>query len=152
MQNSVVETVIGAVVLMVAAAFLFFAYNSTEAGKIKGYEVLARFDKIDGLRLGSDVRLAGIKVGTISGLRVDPETYYAEAKLQILPTIKLPEDTAAKIASDGLLGSKFLALEPGGADAMIPAGGRIKTTQGSINLEELLGKYVFSSAAPTEKK
>lgn len=152
MQNSIVETVIGAVVLVVAAAFLAFAYNSTEAGKIKGYEVIAAFDKIDGLRLGSDVRLAGIKVGTISGLRVDPESYRAEAKLQILPTIKLPEDTAAKIASDGLLGSKFLALEPGGADDMIKPGGRIKITQGSINLEELLGKYVFSSSAQPEKK
>jgi phospholipid/cholesterol/gamma-HCH transport system substrate-binding protein len=152
MQSSLVETIVGAIVLVVAGSFLAFAYSSTDIGKVKGYELTARFDKIDGLKLGSDVRLAGIKVGTVSALRVDTETYQAEAKFQILPNLKLPDDSSAKIASDGLLGGKFLALEPGGGDTMLAPGARIKHTQGSINLEELLGKYVFSPPADKPAK
>lgn len=152
MQGSLVETLIGAVVIVVAGAFLAFAYTSTDAGKVRGYELTARFDKIDGLRVGSDVRLAGIKVGSITGLKVDPKSYRAEARLTVLPTIKLPDDTAAKVASDGLLGSKFLSLEPGASDDMLAAGGLIANTQGSINLEELLGRYVFSAGDQGQKK
>ncbi|MBM3569806.1 MAG: outer membrane lipid asymmetry maintenance protein MlaD [Alphaproteobacteria bacterium] len=145
MGSQLVETLIGAVVLAVAALFFGFAYTSTKVGRVSGYELTARFDKVDGLRIGSDVRMAGIKIGTVTGQRVDAESYQAEIKLSVDPAIKLPDDSTAKIASDGLLGSKFLALEAGASDRTLSAGGRIKFTQGSINLEELLGKFVFSS-------
>ena len=145
MHRNLIETVMGGVVLAVAVFFLIFAYTSADLGDVDGYEVTANFPWIDGLSVGSDVRISGVKVGTVVGQRLDPETFLAEVRMSIDDAIQLPLDTAAVIASESLLGGKYLKLEPGGDLETIPAGGRIEYTQASPNLEELLGRAIFGS-------
>ena len=142
-SNNMFEAVIGAVVLAVAAVFLVFAFGMANVGAVRGYEVLARFDRVDGLNMGADVRLSGIKVGSIIGQHLDPKTFLAEVRMSIAPDVKLPADSSAQIISDGLLGSKFLAIIPGGDDAVIPPGGLITYTQSPIILENLIGQLIF---------
>jgi len=148
MQNSTVETLIGAVVIAVAALFLFFAYTGSGVGAISGgYDVTARFDRADGVNVGTDVRLSGIKVGTVQKLSLDPKTYNAVVTISMGNAIKLPDDSSVRITSDGLLGNQYLSIEPGGSMQMIKPGGQIENTQGSIDLIGLLGKFAFSPSA-----
>ena len=150
MRGNVLETVMGAVVLLVAALFLFFAYNTSQLRSVKGYELTADFERVDGIRDGGDVRISGIKIGSIVAQTLDPKTFLARLQLSVDPTIKLPDDTVAEIVSAGLLGDKYLSLVPGGSDTLIPPGGRIKYTQSSISLENLIGQMIFSN--PGAKK
>ena len=145
MRRSVIETIMGAVVLVVAGLFLFFAYTSSNVQATGGYELVARFNRVDGLANGSDVRMSGIKVGSVVAQSLDPKTYRAIVRLSIDSTIKLPEDTTARIQSDGLLGNTYMVLEPGGAEEMIPPGGTIAYTQDAVNLVDLLGRFIFST-------
>ena len=145
MHRSAIETVIGAVVLIVAAMFLYFTYSSGYQ-HADGYQVTAKFNRIDGLALGSEVRLSGIKVGRVIGEKLDPDTYLAIVNLSVDRGIKLPVDTTAKITSDSLLGSYYIALEPGADDKLIPDGGQIVATQDPINIGDLIGRYIFGSA------
>jgi phospholipid/cholesterol/gamma-HCH transport system substrate-binding protein len=138
------EVMTGAVVLLVAAGFLGYAIASTGRSGGSGYPISARFSSIDGLGEGSDVRLAGVKVGSVAATSIDPKTYQAVVTMQVEPSVQLPKDTSAAVTSDGLLGGKYIALSPGGDDAMIPSGGAITVTQGSVSLEQLLGKFIFS--------
>lgn len=146
MNRNIIETIMGAVVLLVAVFFLAFAYSSSSTGGVDGYEVTAKFGRVDGLVSGSDVRLSGIKVGSIVDQRLDLQTFQAVLRLSIRDDIKLPADTAARILSDGLLGGNYLSLEPGGADEIIEAGGEISVTQDPVNIADLLGRFVFGSA------
>tara|TARA_B100000686_G_scaffold101863_2_gene109088 strand:- start:735 stop:1190 length:456 start_codon:yes stop_codon:yes gene_type:complete len=144
MRGNVVEALLGAVVLVVAAGFLVFAYSSTDVAAIEGYQVHAKFDRVDGLRIGSDVRLGGIKVGTVVGQELEADTYLAVVRMTIDPRIKLPADSSAEIISDGLLGSKYLSLVPGGDEGIIEVGGEIRFTQSPVILENLIGQLIFS--------
>lgn len=146
MEGNVVETLIGAVVLVVAAIFLAFAYTTSGVSAVNGYTLTARFSSVDGLGVGSDVRVSGIKVGTVTGQTLDPATYQAVVHFTVEPQIKLPKDSSAKIASSGLLGSNFLSIEPGGSETMLKPGGEIRYTQGSVNLMDLIGQAIFSAA------
>jgi len=148
MSRNAIETIMGAVVLVIAALFLFFAYSTSQIRSTSGYEVTASFDRIDGIRDGGDVRISGIKVGSIISQTLDPKTYLAVVHMTIDPSVKLPTDTVAQIASSGLLGDKYLSLVPGGAEETIPPGGRIQFTQPAISLESLIGQYIFSNQAP----
>ena len=152
MRKNVIETVMGAVVLVVAALFIFFAYNKAEIGKVEGYEITASFDRIDGILSGSDVRMSGIKIGTVTASTLDPRTYFAKVSMNIRSDIKIPEDTSIAVSSDGLLGDKFLALSPGGSDEVLPAGAEITTTQGSIDLMGLVGQMIFSQTGKDGEK
>ncbi|HEY4266124.1 MAG TPA: outer membrane lipid asymmetry maintenance protein MlaD [Micropepsaceae bacterium] len=147
MQNSIVETLIGAAVVAVAALFLVFAYSSTGSGPVSGYDVIAKFSKADGVNVGTDVRLSGIKVGTVEKLALDPKTYNAVVTLALENSIKLPDDSSVRITSEGLLGNQYLSIEPGASMQPIKPGGEIENTQGSIDLIGLLGKAVFSTGA-----
>src|SRR5215471_6993431 len=133
MTGNVIETVMGAVVLVIAALFLFFAYSTSQVRAVQGYEVTAQFDSIVGIRDGSDVRIAGVKVGTILSESLDPKTFLATLRMSIDPAYKLPEDTVAEIVSSSLLGDKYKALVPGGSDQMIPPGGQLKYTQAPVS-------------------
>jgi phospholipid/cholesterol/gamma-HCH transport system substrate-binding protein len=149
MQNNLVETLIGAVVVAVAAAFLFFAYTTTGAGRVTGYDVVAKFSSADGITPGTDVHLHGIKVGTVASMSLDPKTYLAVVKLSIRDDVKIPDDSSIKITSSGILGASYLSIQPGGSDTMIKPGGVITNTQGSIDLMSLIGRFIYGS---TEKK
>ena len=151
MTGNVIETVMGAVVLVVAALFLFFAYSTSQVRAVQGYQVIAQFDSVTGIRDGGDVRIAGVKVGSVVSATLDPKTFLADLRLSIDPAYKLPEDTTAKIVSAGLLGDKFIALDPGGSEQTIPPGGRIKITQSSVSLEDLIGQMMFSPSGAQKK-
>jgi phospholipid/cholesterol/gamma-HCH transport system substrate-binding protein len=144
MKGNVIETVMGAVVLVVAAFFLFFAYSTSQLRSVPGYQLTANFDNIDGIRNGSDVRISGIKVGSVQATMLDPKTFLATVEMSVRPSVKLPDDSVAEIVSSGLLGDKYMSLVPGGSDKDIPPGGRIKFTQSSVNIEHLIGQMMFS--------
>ncbi len=144
-RRSIAEIVIGAVVLLIAAGFLAYAIANSGRSTASGYTLFARFDHIDGLGIGNDVRLAGVKVGSVNQERIDPRTFQAIVGFSVRDDIKLPKDSAAIITSESLLGGKYLSLQPGGDEAILQPGQTVTITQGSISLEDLLGKYIFST-------
>lgn len=152
MKTNLLEVAMGSVVLVVCAFFVILAYSTSQWQPSQGYEVLAKFDRIDGLRRGSDVRMSGVKVGTIKDIQLDANTYLAIVRVLLTTEVNLPKDSAAEIVSESLLGGKFLALIPGGADEVIPAGGEIMHTQAAVSLESLIGKFIFSSQEKKEEK
>jgi phospholipid/cholesterol/gamma-HCH transport system substrate-binding protein len=152
MGRTFVETIMGAVVLAVAGIFLVFALNQSDLGVVKGYTLSASFASVGGLSTGSDVRINGIKVGTVTSQTIDQNTYNAVVKLSVNPSIHLPKDTVASIDSDGLLGSKFLKLAPGHAEERIAEGGTIENTKNFESLEDTVGKVIFYATDSGAKK
>ncbi len=152
MRRNVIETVMGGVVLIVAAMFVGIAFQSGTVTTPAGYQISAEFDDASGLGPGSEVRMSGVKIGTVQSLVLNPESYFAVVTLNISDSVQLPRDTSARIIADGLLGSNFIALEPGGDEEMIPPGDPINFTQGSINVVDLLGRFIFSAAEVAGEK
>jgi len=145
MKNSnVFETLVGAVVLFVAISFALTAYKSGAISEPSGYKLTAKFDRVDGVAVGGEVRMSGLKIGTIKSLSIDPKTYMAVAALAIEDKIDIPSDSSVEIIGDGLLGSKYMAIIPGGEEKMLGGGSEIKYTQSSISIESLIGKFMFS--------
>jgi len=143
MKGNLFEALIGAVVLAVAASFLVFAFSSTDVGAVDGYEVTATFDRVDGVNAGADVRMSGIKIGTVTKLELDRQTFLAKATLNIDRSVELPDDSSAEITTEGLLGGKYMVIVPGGAEDVIAPGGRIQFTQSSLSIEGLIGRLGF---------
>jgi len=152
MRGNVIETVMGAVVLVAAALFLVFAYKTSQLRTVSGYEVSADFARIDGIHQGSDVRISGVKVGTVLAEDLDPKTFLATIRMSVDPAIQLPDDTVAAVTSSGLLGDKYMSLTPGGSDKNIPAGGKIRYTQSSVSLENMIGQMIFSTPGGGKKE
>ena len=144
MQNNIIETVLGAVVIAVAIIFLVFAYKITDLAPVEGYRLKAKFANIEGLDIGDVVKISGIKVGKITNFELEAETYEAVVTLNVEDDIKLSTDTAAVIASAGLMGGKFLSLEPGADDIFLEDGDLIEYTQSTPGLEQLLGQAIFN--------
>jgi len=149
-KHGVVEHVTGAVVILVAAAFLVYAISSSGRATVSGYPLQARFDRIDGLTVGSDVRIAGVKVGSVTDARIDPKDFTALVAFTVRSDLRIPRDSSAEITSEGLLGGKYVSISPGGDDATLRPGQTITITQSSISLEQLLGKFIFN-LSPTPK-
>ncbi len=143
MPRNLVETVLGAAVLAVALGFLAWAYGRSDAGDPGGYNLHAKFDRVDGLDTGGDVRISGIKVGKVVGQELDPATYRAQVTFSVRNGIELPSDSSAAVVSSGLLGGKYLSLVPGGDDRLLKDGDEITLTQSAVNLEDLIGRYIF---------
>jgi phospholipid/cholesterol/gamma-HCH transport system substrate-binding protein len=143
-RHGIAETLTGALVLVVALAFLAYAVAHSGRTTGTGYTLQARFDHIDGLAVGGDVRIAGVKIGTVADESIDPKTFSAIVSITIRDDIVLPKDTAASITSESLLGGKYISLSPGGDEVDLKPGQTITVTQSSISLEELLGKFIFS--------
>lgn len=150
MRRNAIETVMGAVVLLVAGVFVFFAYDMAQVKAVEGYEVTALFYKIGGLNEGSDVRISGIKVGTVIDHNLDSESYDARVRMTITREVKLPVDTVASIASEGLLGGKYVRLEPGTDKAYIKDGGTITKTKDFRSLEDQVGEIIFLATGGDE--
>ena len=148
MNRNLLETLLGAIVLIVAVGFLGFAYSSSQVASNGGYELVAHFDRVDGLERGSDVRISGIKVGSVIDQQLNPETFRAEVRFTMREDVELPSDTSAAVVSDGLLGGKYLALVPGGDFEILEPGDEVSLTQSSINLEDLIGHMIFSQSEP----
>lgn len=140
------ETVLGGVIVLIAAGFFYYAYDKSQNQSSRGLtRYVANFDSVDGLVEGSDIRLAGVKIGQVKRTEVDHETYLARVTLFVDRTLKLPKDTSAQIISDGLLGNKYVSLIPGGDSTYLKPQEEIVHTQSSVNLENLIGKALFSS-------
>lgn len=141
-QNSVAETAIGAVVILAAVGFV--AYASSVSGRQaarNSYPLTATFRSVEGIAVGTDVRLAGIRVGTVTSLVLDPATYQAKATFTVDSGLEIPEDSDVKIASEGLLGGSFVEIAPGASEFMLAAGDAVENTQSSVSLLNLLMKF-----------
>ena len=142
------ETGMGAIVLIAAGAFFVYALSAGGKGlATSGYQVSARFGQVGALGRGADVRVAGVKVGTVSDITLDPKTFLAVAKFNLDPSVKLPADSTAKITSDSLLGGQHVAIEPGGAADDLKPGGEIQNTQGAVDLFGLIGQVLRPQTA-----
>ncbi len=140
------EMATGALVLAGAGAFLFYAVAHGGRGvQPEGIQLTARFDRIDGLVNGADVRVAGVKVGAVTTMAIDPASFDAVVTLRVDRALRLPSDSSAEIASEGLLGGRYVSIVPGGSERVLADGGRITETQGSVSLESLLGRFIFSA-------
>jgi phospholipid/cholesterol/gamma-HCH transport system substrate-binding protein len=142
MTNSVAETLIGAAVVAVAAGFVVYAAQSS--GRQVGgdsYVLTAAFRSVEGISVGTDVRMAGIKIGTVNELALDPATYEAKVRFTVRRDLEIPEDSDVKIASVGLLGGSFLELGPGASEFMLADGGEVLNTQSSVSLLNLLMQF-----------
>jgi phospholipid/cholesterol/gamma-HCH transport system substrate-binding protein len=138
------EMTVGIFVLAVATFFFYYVYAKSGYGHNDGYILTAKFDRADGLSEGSDVRVSGIKIGKIVNMKVDPQSFLAVVKFCVPHDLKLPTDSSAAVSSDGLFGGKHLALVPGGEDEFLREGDEIENTSGPVNIESLIGKFVFS--------
>lgn len=145
LKENLVETLVGLFVVVVAALFVIYGYSVSETDSGDGYRVSAQFNRVDGLSIGSDVRMSGIKIGTVRSLELDPASFYANAEFEIANGIDLPDDTSAKITSEGLLGGNYVSLSPGGSEDLLEPGGEILYTQGSVDLIELVSQALFSA-------
>ncbi len=153
MKSTTLETIVGAAIIAAAIAFFTFAYSvSGKGGAGGGYHISAEFDNVDGVSIGSDVRVAGIKVGTVVGQGLNSKSYQARIDMEIQNNIELSDDTSAKITAEGLLGSKFVALEPGGSETKIAEGGELSYTQGAIDIWSIISQAMFtkSGAKPAD--
>jgi len=144
MSRKFPEILTGLAVIVIAVLFLFYALSRAQALSGSGYQLTAQFSDIGGLTIGADVKLGGVVVGHVTNEHLDPQTYAAIVKLQINNDIQLPSDTSASISSDGLLGGNYVGLSPGGSNTMLAAGQSFPVTQSAINIEDLLGKFIFS--------
>lgn len=147
MSESATEVLTGAGVLAVAAAFLIYLAQvggvSLSASGMDTYT--ASFRSAEGVGVGTDVRLAGVKVGSVLELNLDPQSFRANAVFSVQDDVLLPDDTAAVISSEGLLGGSFVELLPGGSITNLEPGSEIEDTQGSISVVRLLMKFVSGS-------
>lgn len=144
-KNNYFEIIVGTVVLLSAAVFFFKSFNQSKTSSSSSYKVFAKFENADGVSIGSDVKISGVKIGSVSGQSLDEKTFRAQIELTISDDVKLASDSSAKIASEGLLGSKYIAINPGADEENLKNGDEIQFTQSSVNLEELLGKFIFNS-------
>ncbi len=145
MDKTFFDWMVSAVVLAVAALFAWFAYSTTHTGTFRGYDVVARFHSVAGVEIGNDVKISGIKVGTISAMEVTPDTFDAKLTLSLDPAIKLPADSSVRVASEGLLGGTILVIEPGKDRKTIAPGGEITDTVSPDDMVQLIGRKIFGS-------
>lgn len=151
MRNHMVENIVGALVIIIAAIFLYFAYGQTEQTSGNGYTLTARMDSATGVTAGTDVRIAGIKVGTVTSAELDPITYTAVLTFTVEEGIELPEDSSIRIAQEGLLGGSYVQVQVGGDfDNLLADGGEIVHTQGSIDIIGLIQRAMFGGGGNSE--
>lgn len=146
MASNVAETLIGAAVLAVAGGFLVYAANTADVALGgTGYELKADFRKAEGLTIGGDVQISGVKVGSVTSIELNPDNFYASVNMSIRQDIKIPEDSVAKIVSESLLGGNFIAVDPGASEFMLEPGAPFEYTQGSVNILDLVNKFASGS-------
>lgn len=143
MNKKPVETIMGIVVLVVALLFLVFAYRVSDLQVVKGYNLSAKFLKVGGLSIGSDVRINGIKVGTVTSQQLNNDDYTVTVNFSISSDTKLPKDSTVAIVGDGLMGDKFVKIEPGKSAEMLSDGDSFVNTKDFKTLEDMVGEIIF---------
>lgn len=152
MSKSVIESLVGALVLAVAVVSILAVFQSSDTQRVAGYQLTANFDNAEGLSTGTDIRLAGIKIGSVAAQRVDPESFEAAVTFNIDAGVELPADSTARVVPDGLLGGTFIEITPGSAEAMLQPGGAFENTRGAINVVELISQIVSLAVDATANK
>ena len=148
MSENTTEVIVGGVVLAAAVGFLIYAGQMTGVTATQSeYELTASFRSADGVDVGTDVRLAGVKVGRVSSVELDPETFRAQTEFSVRTGIEVPDDSAVAISSEGLLGGNYVEILPGGSPFTLEPGSEIEFTQGSVSLISLLMKFVAGDDA-----
>lgn len=151
MRRNLIETVMGAVVLLVGIVFLYFAYAMVGVQRASGYTLKASFGSVGGLTVGSDVRVSGVKVGTVTDRSLDSASYAALISMSIDEGLRLPADSIAEIASEGPLGGRYVRLVPGSASQTLAAGGTIRETRGFRSLEDQVGEIIFLATGKSDQ-
>ena len=141
-RQHILEALVGLLVVLVAVWFIFFAWQRTGGGIRHRIEVKALFPAAAGVSVGTDVRIAGLTVGTVASQRLDPESYQAEVTMALDGDVRVPSDTSAAITSESLLGGTYIALVPGGSEAPLKDGDTIIDTQGSVDMMSLIGSVI----------
>jgi phospholipid/cholesterol/gamma-HCH transport system substrate-binding protein len=153
LRENGVEALIGLLVVLFAAWFVWFAFQRTGGGGIAGAtRVTALFPNAAGVSVGTDVRVAGLKVGVVSAQRLDPKNFEVEATLAIDPKVQVPSDSSAAITSEGLLGATYIALVPGGSTTPLKTGDQILDTQGAIDMMGMVGQFINKTGASGDSK
>lgn len=150
MNKKGIEVMVGCFVLLGLLGLLFLslkAANLASFGQSQGYVVTARFDNIGGLKPRAPVRSAGVTVGRVKSIGLDPTTFQGVVTMELNPDVQFPRDSSAKILTSGLLGDQFIGIEPGGDDKNLAAGDVITSTQSAVILENLIGQFLFNKAA-----
>lgn len=151
MAEDISEVVTGAGVLAIALGFAVYAgFGANLVPRSGNYDLTASFRSVQGIDIGTDVRLAGVKIGSVTGLDLNPETFYADATFTVKDAISVPEDSTVVIASEGLLGGNFVEIQPGGSPVNLEPGSEVEDTQSAVGLIELLMKFVGSSSSKDE--
>ncbi len=147
MAENTAEVLTGAAVLAAALGFLVYAGQGSGLAPTAGsYPLKASFRSVEGITVGADVRLAGVKVGTVTSLSLNPQTFFADATILVKNDVLLPDDSAILISSEGLLGGSFVELQPGGSLENFAPGAEIEDTQGAVSVVNLLSKFVTSGS------
>jgi phospholipid/cholesterol/gamma-HCH transport system substrate-binding protein len=142
------DALIGLLVVLLAIWFVFFAWSRTGGGgPADALRVQALFPNAAGVNVGTDVRVAGLKIGTVAAQRLDPASYQVDVTLALDPAVKIPKDSSAAITSEGLLGGTFIALVPGGDTTPLKTGDTIVDTQGSVDMMGLIGQFINKSGS-----
>ena len=145
MSNSKIETAVGGIVLLAAIGFILYVANATNSvGGNNGLTLKASFRSADGITAGTDVRMAGVKIGTVTDMRLDPESFRAEIIFSLRENLEIPDDSGVAVSQDGLLGGSFVEIIPGGSEFKLQDGEEFLDTQGSVSLVSLLLKFVSS--------
>ncbi|MBL4618004.1 MAG: outer membrane lipid asymmetry maintenance protein MlaD [Robiginitomaculum sp.] len=152
MKDQLTETIVGLFVLLVAIGFSVYVSSTIGSGRQgSAVDLIANFSSAGGVATGTDIRLAGVKIGTVTDISLDTNTYEARVTLNVRADVPVPEDSVAKIVSDGLLGSAYIAIEPGADEEMMAAGASFEYTQGSVDLLGLLGQFAGGSSNENPK-
>lgn len=147
MSANKTEVAVGGAVLAVAIGFVIYAGQVTGfTDRSTGYPLTASFRSLEGVTVGTDVRLAGVKIGTVTGIDLNPQTFRADTTFSVRDGIDIPDDSAVVVSSEGLLGGNFVEIMPGGSPFNFAPGDEIEDTQGSVSLVSLLMKFVSSGS------
>ncbi|WP_250311600.1 outer membrane lipid asymmetry maintenance protein MlaD [Rickettsia endosymbiont of Oedothorax gibbosus] len=145
MKQNVIETLVGFIVIVVAIGFFIFAYKIGNSSRVEsGYMLKANFQNAEGIVRGSDVMLAGVKIGSVIDITLDKTSFFALLTICINNDIKLPKDTSIAIVTGGILGSRYISVTPGSSEENLAIGEQIKYTQSAVNIESLIGKLIYS--------
>lgn len=145
MQRNFIETLIGFIVLSTAAVFLYLLYSHSGHKMTAGYDIHAYFERIDGIKIGSDVKIGGIKIGSVKNMQLDKKRFLAHVTLSLEENVNIPIDSSAEISAEGLLGNKYIALVPGSETDFLKKESEIQYTQSSMDLMGMISKFMFSS-------
>ncbi len=143
-RSRTLEALLGAIVLCTALAFFGFVYVKSDQSVPNSYVLKACFDRVDGLSVGSDVRMAGVKIGKVRDIHLDPRSFLAIVLFDIFPPLGVPRDSMAQIISGSLLGGRFLSITPGMEEVVLKPGDEIIQTQSPVNIESLISRFVFN--------